>query len=309
VRETRASADALVYPLFVREGRNVIEPLPAMAGQTRYSPDTVARGVEEALAAGVGSFLLFGLPEQKDDIGSGAYADDGVVQQALRSLKSAFGSHALLIADLCLCEYTSHGHCGVIADDTVDNDATLPLLALTALSQAEAGADVVAPSGVMDRTVATLREALDGSGFDGLPVMSYAAKQASAFYGPFREAAGSAPQFGDRKSYQMDYHNGREALRRIHSEIEEGADLVIVKPALPCLDIIHAAAQEVLTPIAAYSVSGEYAMVKSAAEAGLVDEYKVMCEGAIAVFRAGADILISYYAKQLSEAIGKGDIG
>lgn len=309
VRETRVSVDALVYPLFVREGLKVIEPLPGMPGQTRYSPDTVAIGVEEALARGVRSFLLFGLPELKDEVGSGAFAADGVIQQALRNLKSAFGQDALLIADLCLCEYTSHGHCGLMVGDAVDNDGTLPLLALTALAQAEAGADMVAPSGMLDRTVATLREALDGGGFIELPVMSYAAKYASAFYGPFREAAGSAPQFGDRKGYQMDYHNGREAIRRVLADAEEGADAIIVKPALPCLDIVQAAAAEVRLPIAAYSVSGEYVMLKSAGLAGLLDEYKAACEGAVAVFRAGADILISYFAKELAEAIRKGDIG
>ncbi|MDR2957293.1 MAG: porphobilinogen synthase [Coriobacteriales bacterium] len=308
-RETRVSADALVYPLFVREGHGIIEPLPSMDNQTRYSADTVAQGVESALSAGVRSFLLFGLPEKKDAVGSGAYAVDGVVQQALRNLKQAFADDAYLITDVCLCEYTDHGHCGLIKGQQVDNDSTLPLLAATAVSHAEAGADMVAPSGMMDKTVSSLRSALDDNGFLHIPIMSYAAKYASAFYGPFRDAAGSAPQFGDRKAYQMDYHNSREAIRRIQADIDEGADLIIVKPALPCLDIINQAADWFNLPIAAYSVSGEYAMVKAAASAGLIDEYKVMCESAIAVWRAGANILISYFASPLAVAISKGDIG
>ena len=308
-RETRVSADALVYPFFVREGKGVEEALPSLSGQVRYSPDTLAKGVEAALRAGIRSFLLFGLPEAKDEIGSGAYAKDGVVQRALRHVRRAFGNDVCLITDVCLCEYTSHGHCGLVDGDTVDNDATLPLLAQTALSHAEAGGDIAAPSGMMDGTVAALRTALDEKNFKEVPIMSYAAKYASAFYGPFRDAAGSAPQFGDRKTYQMDYHNGREALRRIETDVGEGADIAIVKPALPCLDIVSQARERFSVPIAAYSVSGEYAMVKAAAAAGLVDEYGVMCESAAGVFRAGADILITYYAKELAAAIQKGDVG
>jgi len=308
-RETRLSSSALVYPLFVREGSGVVEPLPAMAGQTRYSPDTVARGVQAALEKGVRSFLLFGLPGLKDAVGSGAYATDGVVQQALRNLRQSFADDAFLITDLCLCEYTDHGHCGLIVDGQVHNDSTLPLLAQTALSQVEAGADMVAPSGMLDRTVLSLRSALDEGGFSNTPIMSYAAKYASAFYGPFREAAGSAPQFGDRKTYQMDYHNSSEALKRIQIDLSEGADLIIVKPALPCLDIISQAQERFDVPIAAYSVSGEYAMVKAAAAAGLIDEAKIRDESAVAVFRAGAGILISYYSLELAEAIQSGAIG
>ena len=308
VRQTRLSPDALVYPLFVREGPGIIEPLPAMPGQTRYSPDTVATGVEAALESGVRSFLLFGLPENKDESGSGAWAADGVVQAALRELRQAFGDDICLITDLCLCEYTSHGHCGLVVDGKIDNDKTLPLLAVTALSQVEAGADIVAPSGMMDGTVAALRTALDSQGLIDTPIMSYAAKYASAFYGPFREAAGSAPQFGDRKSYQMDYHNADEALRRIAGDVAEGADIIIVKPALSYLDIVAKAAAEFWQPIAAYSVSGEYAMIKSAAAAGLIDGQAVMGEAAVAVFRAGADILISYFACELATAIQRGEI-
>ncbi|MCL2137274.1 MAG: porphobilinogen synthase [Coriobacteriia bacterium] len=308
-RETRLSSDALIYPLFVRAGNNVVEDLPSMVGQTRFSPDTVNKGVEAALDRGVRSFLLFGLPDEKDEAGSGAYAPDGVVQEALRNLKRSFGQDVCLITDLCLCEYTSHGHCGVIKEGQVDNDLTLPLLVQTALSQAEAGADIVAPSGMMDLTVVSLREGLDGQGFKGTPIMSYAAKYASAFYGPFRDAAGSAPQFGDRKSYQMDYHNAKEALWRISADIEEGADLFIVKPALANLDIIARAADEFALPLAAYSVSGEYAMIQAAASLDLIDGYKAMCETAVSIFRAGANMLITYFAIELAEAISRGEIG
>ena len=309
VRETRVSRDALVYPLFVREGKGIEEELPSLPGQTRYSPDTLAKGVDAALSAGVRTFLLFGIPETKDENGGGAYDDDGVVQQSLRNIKKIFAGDVCLVTDVCLCEYASHGHCGLVRGGKIDNDATLPLLSRTALSHARSGGDIVAPSAMMDGTVAAIRGALDAEGFTDIPVMSYAAKYASAFYGPFREAAGSTPQFGDRKTYQMDYHNSREALRRIDIDIEEGADIVIVKPALPCLDIISQASQRITLPAAAYSVSGEYAMIKAAAASGYIDEYKAMCESAVSVFRAGADILITYFAKELAGAIGKGDIG
>jgi porphobilinogen synthase len=308
-RETRISPDTLIYPLFVREGKGVAEELPSLPGQIRYSPDTLAKGVDTALSAGVRSFLLFGIPELKDENGSGAFDENGVVQQALKNVRKSFGKNVFLITDVCLCEYTSHGHCGLIKDNTVDNDSTLPLLVKTALSHIRVGSDMVAPSGMMDGTVAALRTALDANGFASIPIMSYAAKYASAFYGPFRDAAGSTPQFGDRKTYQMDYHNGREALKRIHADINEGADIIIVKPALPCLDIVSKAREQIRLPIAAYSVSGEYAMVKAAAASGFMDEYKVMCESAVGIFRAGADILITYFAKELAGAIQKGDIG
>ena len=302
-RETRLSTDALIYPLFVREGRGIEEELPSLPGQIRYSPDTLAKGIETAINAGVRSILLFGIPKNKDEYGTGAYAEDGVVQQALINAKKTFGNEVLLVTDVCLCEYTSHGHCGLAHDNKIDNDATLPLLAQTALSHVRAGADMVAPSGMMDGTIAALRDALDADAFENIPIMSYAAKYASAFYGPFREAAGCAPQFGDRKTYQMDFHNSREALKRIAIDIKEGADIVMVKPALPCLDIISQAAQMIKTPLAAYSVSGEYAMIKVAGD------YGIMCESAVAVFRAGADILITYFAKELAQAIKNGDIG
>jgi porphobilinogen synthase len=308
-RETRLSCDAFVYPLFVREGKGVIEELPSLPGQTRYSPDTLAKGIEAAVKSGVNSFLLFGIPRVKDEKGSGAYDENGVVQQALRNIRTAFGNDVYLITDVCLCEYTSHGHCGLIVNEKIDNDATLPLLSRIVLSHIHCGSDIVAPSGMMDGTVKNMRTSLDAEGFSDIPIMSYAAKYASVFYGPFREAADCAPQFGDRKTYQMDYHNGREALKRIKIDIEEGADIVIVKPALAYLDIISNASKSFNVPVAAYSVSGEYAMIKAAAASGYIDEYRSMCESAVSIFRAGADILITYFAKELSAAIKKGDIG
>ena len=309
IRETRLSPSALVYPLFIREGRNIEEELPSLPGQTRYSPDTAAKGIEAALRAGVCSFLFFGIPETKDESGRGAYGENGAVQQTLKNVKNIFKNDIQIITDVCLCEYTSHGHCGLINNNKIDNDSTLPLLAQTALSHARSGSDIIAPSGMMDGSVLAIRAALDADGFTEIPIMSYAAKYASAFYGPFREAADCAPRFGDRKTYQMDYHNSREALKRIQSDIEESADIIIVKPALPCLDIISKASELVKAPIAAYSVSGEYAMIKAAAASGFIDEYTIMCESAVAVFRAGANILITYFAKELAKAIRAGDIG
>jgi len=309
IRETRLSCDALIYPIFIREGKGIEEELPSLPGQTRYSPDTVAKCIDAALSAGVRSFLLFGIPETKDENGSAASDENGVIQQALRNIKKTFGDDAYIITDVCLCEYTSDGHCGLIRDGRVDNDTTLPILARIALSHVRCGSDMVAPSAMMDGTVAAIRNILDAEEFQDIPIMSYAAKYASAFYGPFREAANSAPQFGDRKTYQMDYHNSKEALKRIEADIEEGADIIIVKPALPCLDIIFQTSRQIKLPISAYSVSGEYAMIKSAAASGFIDEYKTMCESAVAVFRAGADILITYFAKELAAAIKKGDIG
>ena len=308
-RETRISPNSLVYPIFIREGKGITEAIPSLPGQIRYSPDTVEKGIETALNAGVKSFLLFGVPESKDDQGFGAYDEKGVVQETIKNLRTAFGMDICIITDVCLCEYTTHGHCGLVSENKIDNDSTLPILAKTALSHVRAGCDIVAPSGMMDGTVATLREALDKSGHTNTPIMSYAAKYASAFYGPFRDAAGSSPQFGDRKTYQMDFHNAREAINRIQIDIDEGADIVIVKPALSCLDIISKAVGQVNLPIATYSVSGEYAMIKAAASAGFTDEYGIMCESAVSIYRAGADILITYFAAALAEAIRKGDIG
>ena len=308
-RETRLSANSLIYPLFVREGKGIAEALPSLPGQIRYSPDTLAKGIETAINAGVRSFLLFGIPAAKDESGSGAYDKKGVIQQALRNVKMAYGKDVCLITDVCLCEYTSHGHCGLIENDRIDNDSTLPLLAQIALSHVRSGGDMVAPSGMMDGTVSCVRKSLDANGFTDVPIMSYAAKYASALYSPFREAASSAPRFGDRKTYQMDWHNSREAVKRIQIDIDEGADIIIVKPALMYLDIVSTVSQRLNEPVAAYSVSGEYAMIKAAAASACIDEYRLMCESAVSVFRAGADILVTYFAKELAAAIKKGDIG
>lgn len=308
VRETRISKDSLIYPIFIVEDENVKEEISSMPGQFRYSPDRVSEVVEEYLAAGVDKFLLFGLPKEKDADGSGAWAEDGVVQQGFRVLKKNF-PEALLVGDVCLCEYTSHGHCGHLEGEHLDNDATLELLAKTAVAQAAAGADIVAPSAMADGQIGAIRAGLDAAGFAGTPIMSYSAKYASAFYGPFRDAADSAPAFGDRRSYQMDPHNAREALKECYIDIDEGADFLMVKPALSYLDIIAKVRGISDLPLAAYSVSGEYSMIKAAAALDYVDEYRVMCESAVSIYRAGADILISYYAKELAEAITKGDIG
>jgi len=309
VRETRLSSDALIQPLFIRSGTNIREPILSMDGQYHFSPDRLAEAVEQSLAAGVAKFLLFGIPENKDAVGSGAHADDGIVQQGIQSIRKRFGDQVYLITDICLCEYTDHGHCGVLKGSTVDNDPTLELLARTAVSHAAAGADMVAPSDMMDGRILSIRNALDQNKFEEIPIMSYAVKYASAYYGPFREAAGSAPSCGDRKSYQMDFHNVREAVREVHLDEQEGADAIIVKPALAYLDVIRTISSQTQLPIAAYNVSGEYAMVKAAGNLGLINEYAVMCENAVASFRAGANIYISYFARELAAAIQKGDIG
>ena len=308
VRETRVSPDALILPFFIREGNSVREEISSLPGQIRYSPDTVHEGVEKAMAAGIRSFLFFGLPEHKDPEGSAAWAENGAVQQALALVRERF-PEPLLITDVCMCEYTSHGHCGIVENGRVDNDKTLELLAKTALSHARAGADMVAPSDMMDARVAAIRARLDENSFSHIPVMSYAVKYASAFYGPFREAAGSTPGFGDRKGYQMDWHNRREASKESLLDLEEGADILIVKPALSYLDVIADVAALSDRPVAAYSVSGEYAMIKAAAEKGIMNEYAAMCESAAGIFRAGANILITYYAADLADAIRKGDLG
>ena len=309
VRETRISTNALIYPLFIKEGSNIKSAIPSLKGQFHFSPDRACEAVEKSVNLGVKSFLLFGLPITKDETGSEAWRIDGAVQEALRLMRRRFGHKITLISDVCLCDYTSHGHCGVLNGETVDNDKTLPLLAKTAVSYAEAGADIVAPSDMMDGRVAAIRKALDENNFTDIAILSYASKYASSFYGPFRDAAGSAPSFGDRKAYQMDYHNKREALKEVMLDTLEGADMLIVKPALAYGDVIAAVRESSNLPLAAYSVSGEYAMIKSAANAGLIDEYSVMCESAVSVFRAGADMLITYYANELAAAIQKGDIG
>jgi porphobilinogen synthase len=296
VRETRLDLDDLVYPLFVGPTTQANEELPALG---RFSVDDLAREAEELLGLGISAVILFGIPDEKDDQGSGAYVADGVVQRALRALRERYPD-LVLVTDVCLCEYTSHGHCGVIENGEVANDATLELLARTAVSHAGAGADAVAPSDMMDGRVAALRSALDEAGFSETPIVSYAAKYASAFYGPFREAAESAPSFGDRRGYQMDPANVREALRECEQDVAEGADVLIVKPALPNLDVIRAVRERFDLPVAAYNVSGEYAIVKAAAARGWLDERQAAIESLTAIKRAGADFVVSYWAKELS---------
>ena len=301
VRETPLTVDDLIYPVFVQEGTGVEQEISSMPGQFRYSVDRLVPAVEAAVRLGVPAVILFGIPAEKDEVGSGAYAEEGIVQRAIRALKKAFGNDLVVIADVCLCEYTSHGHCGVIHSHDVDNDATLELLGKTAVSLAEAGADMVAPSAMMDGQVQAIRDALDRAGFSHLPIMSYAAKFASFFYGPFREAAASAPGFGDRRGYQMDPANGREALRELLLDDEEGADILMVKPAMPYLDVIARAREVTLKPLAAYQVSGEYAMLKAAARNGWLSEREVVMESLVAIKRAGADLILTYFAKEVAE--------
>ena len=308
VRETRVSPDSLIYPLFLVEGENIKEPIPSLEGQWRYSPDWVWEEIEECLNAGVSRVLLFGIPAHKDACGSSAWDPNGVVQQGIRAIKEKF-PQCYVITDVCMCEYTDHGHCGILHDHEVDNDKTLEVLAKTALSHVQAGADMVAPSDMMDGRIGAIREVLDDNGFTNVPIMSYSAKYASAFYGPFRDAAGSAPAFGDRRGYQMDPHNRREALKECALDVEEGADILMVKPALSYLDVIRECSDAFDLPMAAYSVSGEYAMIKAAGKAGLIDEHRVMCESALSIFRAGADILITYFAKELAQAMKQGELG
>ena len=296
VRETRLSAEDFIYPLFVVHGTGVRNAIPSMPGQAQLSVDQLPAEAQELRDLGIHAVLLFGIPASKDEQASEAYAADGIVQQAVRALKQADPA-LLVVTDVCLCEYTSHGHCGIVRDGDVDNDATLPLLARTAVSHAQAGAGMVAPSAMMDGQVAAIRQALDENGFAQTPIMAYAAKYASAFYGPFREAAESTPQFGDRRGYQMDPANAREALREIEGDVAEGADIVMVKPALAYLDVLARARQRFDLPLAAYNVSGEYAMIKAAAANGWLDERRIVLEVLTAVKRAGAGIVITYHAK------------
>ena len=289
VRETRMDKSSLIYPLFVKEGTGIEEEIPSMEGQFRYSVDRLPFELERLQNAGVNSIMLFGIPDHKDEVGSGAYDPNGIVQKALREAKKQFPD-MYYITDVCMCEYTSHGHCGVLCGHDVNNDATLELLAKTAVSHVEAGADMVAPSDMMDGRVRAIREALDANGHYGAPIMSYAVKYASAFYGPFRDAAGSAPSFGDRKSYQMDFHNRREGMKEALTDVEEGADIIMVKPAMSYLDMVSEVSKAVNVPVATYSVSGEYAMVKAAAKMGWIDEERIMCEMAVSAYRAGAQI-------------------
>ncbi|MRR17846.1 MAG: porphobilinogen synthase [Deltaproteobacteria bacterium] len=304
VRETTLGVDHLVYPLFAVPGKGVKKPINSMPGQFQMSVDTIAKEAREAFDLGIPAILLFGLPSKKDEQASGAFAKDGIVQQAVRSVKKEVPD-MVVITDVCLCEYTSHGHCGILEKGQVHNDMTIDVLAETALSQVKAGADMVAPSAMMDGQIAAIREVLDENALEDIPIMAYSAKYASSFYGPFREAADSAPQFGDRKAYQMDSANADEAIREISLDVSEGADIIMVKPALPYLDVICRAKQEFDLPLAAYNVSGEYAMIKAAAQLGWLDEEKTMLESLTAIRRAGADIIITYWAKQFAQGLKK----
>ena len=303
VRETRLSVDQLILPLFVCPGRKVDRPVASMPGVSQLSVDLVVEKAKGARDLGIPAVLLFGIPESKDEAGSEAYDPNGVVQRAVAALKKEV-EELTVITDVCLCEYTDHGHCGVVVDGDVDNDSTLDLLAKEALSHAEAGADMVAPSDMMDGRVGSIREALDDEGFSHLPIMAYSAKFASAFYGPFREAADSAPQFGDRRSYQMDPANGEEAMREVQLDIDEGADIVMVKPALSYLDLIWRVKDGYGYPVAAYNVSGEYAMIKAAAQKGWIDEERAMMEALVSIRRAGADLIITYFAEEAARKLG-----
>ena len=299
---------SLIYPMFIVEGTNIKEEIPSMMGQYRYSVDRMEEKLEQLSKAGIGGVMLFGIPDHKDELGSGAYAQDGIVQQGFRKAKELFPD-LYMIGDVCMCEYTSHGHCGVLCGHDVDNDKTLELLQKTALSQVQAGADMVAPSDMMDGRVGAIREILDKNGYINTPIMAYSAKFASAFYGPFRDAAESAPAFGDRKTYRMDYHNRREALKEVDQDVLEGADIVMVKPAMAYGDLIREVKDMTDIPVAAYSVSGEYSMVKTTAAAGFIDETSIMCEMAVSAFRAGTDIYITYFAEELAKCMDEGRIG
>ncbi len=299
VRETRLDPADLIYPLFVCHGEGIRREINSMPGVFNLSIDELVKEADAARKDGIRSIIVFGLPEHKDEQGSEAWSDDGITQRAIRAIKKEVGE-MIVLADTCLCEYTSHGHCGLIEDGDVANDPTLDLLAKTAVSQARAGADIIAPSGMMDGMIAAIREGLDGAGMTNIPILSYAVKYASAYYGPFREAADSAPQFGDRRSYQMDPPNVREALREAELDIEQGADMLMVKPALPYLDVIHAVRENFNLPLAAYQVSGEYAQIKAAGRLGWIDEERVMMESLIAIKRAGADLILTYFARDVA---------
>jgi len=300
VQETHIAPSQLIWPVFVAHGEGLRRPVASLPGVAQLSVDQTVKDAERAAALGLGGIILFGIPATKDATGSEAYDDQGIVQQAIRAVKRAVPD-LLVIGDVCLCEYTDHGHCGVMRDGDVDNDASVYLLGKTAVMQARAGVDLVAPSDMMDGRVAGIRKALDAGGFSLVPIMSYAAKFASAFYGPFREAAGSTPQFGDRQSYQMAVSNGDEAMKEIQLDLDEGADIVMVKPAGPCLDLIRRAKDRFGAPLGAYQVSGEYAMIKAAAERGMLDETRAMWESVTAIRRAGADIILTYFAPDLAE--------
>ena len=308
VRENHLRVEELIYPVFVTEGQDICHPVDSMPGICQYSPDRLSEELDRVIAAKVPAVLLFGIPAHKDEMGSGAYDENGIVQKAIRQMKSDKTYRDLIvIADVCLCEYTSHGHCGLVQDGIILNDETLPLLAKTAVSYAKAGADMVAPSDMMDGRIGSIREALDAEGFSHIPIMAYSAKFASAFYGPFRDAAHSAPGFGDRKTYQMDPANGREAMREIEADLLEGADIIIAKPAMAYMDVIREASVKYNIPIAAYNVSGEYSMVKAAAANGWIDEKKIVMEILTGLKRAGANIIITYHALDAAKWICEGE--
>ncbi|MFV0465476.1 MAG: porphobilinogen synthase [Lachnospiraceae bacterium] len=308
VRETRLDKSALIYPIFIIDGENVKEEIRSMPGQYRYSVDRMEQKLIELKDVGITNVMFFGIPKEKNETGSMAYAEDGIVQKALMKSKNAV-PEIYRIADTCMCEYTSHGHCGILKGEKVANDETVTYLERIAVSQVQAGADMVAPSDMMDARVLGIRKALDQSGFLETPIMAYSAKYASSFYGPFREAAGSAPSFGDRKTYQMDYHNRREAIKEVLLDVAEGADIIMVKPAMAYGDIIREVKDLIQLPVAAYSVSGEYSMIKTTASAGFVDEQQMMCEAAVSAFRAGSDLYLTYFAKEIGACIDKGIIG
>ena len=306
VRENHVRTEELIYPLFVMEGENIVQLVESMPGICQYSVDRMNEELDRVKALQIPAILIFGIPEHKDEVGSGAYDEHGIVQTAIRRIKKDYPD-LLVIADVCLCEYTSHGHCGLIRDGIILNDETLPLLAQTAVSYARAGADIIAPSDMMDGHVASLRAALDAEGFVNVAIMGYSAKFASSFYGPFRDAAGSAPSFGDRKSYQMDFGNGQEALREIAADLDEGADVIMVKPALAYLDVIRDASREFNAPLAAYNVSGEYAMLRSAVDNGILAESAIY-ESLLAIKRAGAKLIITYFALEIAKKLKEGTV-
>lgn len=302
VRENGLEIDELIYPIFVIEGENKKEPMPSMEGQYYYTVDKLKEECEELISLGIKSVLLFGLPEHKDSCGTSAFIEDGIVQRAVREIKRLF-PEILVVTDVCMCQYTDHGHCGIIDEKGVNNDKTLEIIGEIALSHAKAGADIIAPSDMMDGRIAMIREVLDKNNYENIAIMSYAAKFSSSFYGPFRDAAKSAPKSGDRKSYQMDFANGKEALKEALWDIEEGADIVMVKPAMSFLDVVYRIKENVNVPVAVYNVSGEYAMVKSAAKAGLIDEKSIIFETLMSMKRAGADIIITYFAKDIARML------
>ena len=306
VSETKVSKSSLIYPIFIQEGNNIKDEIKAMPNQFRYSVDTVSFEIEKLLKQGINNVILFGIPDKKDSVGTGAYVENGIIQKALREIKKNF-NEITCITDVCMCEYTNHGHCGILdKNNIVDNDKTIQILGKIATSHIEAGADIVAPSDMMDGRIKEIRKALDNKGFINTPIISYAVKYASAFYGPFREAADSAPSFGDRKTYQMDFRNRNEAIKEAFYDIEEGADIIMVKPALSYLDIIRDIKNSINLPVCAYSVSGEYSMIKLAGEKGLIDEDKIIIETTTSMYRAGSDILITYFAKDIAKFIDEG---